>query len=222
MDIVLADDHRVVRQGIRAILETEADFHVVGEASDGPSALDLVLQTAPDVLVTDIGMPGLGGLDVALAVSRRAPGTRVVVLTMHADESYVALALRNGVHGYVLKDSGYSELIKAVRHAAAGRRYLGPPFSEQSVETYLRREQAAAVDIYETLTSREREVLALDAQGQTAAQIGERLSISPRTVEAHRAHVTRKLGLRTKADLVRYAVTRGLAGAGAAPPPAEP
>ena len=215
---MLADDHRVVRQGIRAILEMESDFNVVGEASDGPSALALVVRLEPDVLVTDIAMPGLSGLDVALAVARRAPRTRVVVLSMHSNDGYVAQALRNGVCGYVLKDSGYSELIKAVRAAVAGRRFLGPPLSEQSVESYLQRAKEAQVDIYETLTAREREVLSLDAEGLTSTQIGERLSISPRTVEAHRAHVAQKLGLRTKADLIRFAVARGILKS-AEPPP---
>jgi len=211
--IVLADDHAVVRQGIRAILEMESDFDVVGEAKDGPSAVEMVERLKPDVLVTDIGMSGLGGLDVALSVKKRAPATRVVVLTMHPNEGYVVQALRNGALGYVLKDSGYSELIKAVRAAAAGKRYLGPPLSEQTIESYLRRTKDAEVDIYETLTAREREVLTLDAGGLTAAQVGERLSISPRTAEAHRAHVMEKLGLRTKADLIRYAMSRGIVGA---------
>jgi two-component system response regulator NreC len=210
---VLADDHAVVRQGIRAILEMERDFDVVGEASDGPAAVELVERLKPDVLVTDIGMAGLGGLDVALAVRKRSPSTRVVVLTMHANEAYVVQALRNGVLGYVLKDSGYSELIKAVRAAVAGRRHLGPPLSEQTVDSYLRRARDAEVDIYETLTAREREVLSLDAQGLTAPQIGERLSISPRTVETHRARVMQKLGVHTKIELLRYALSRGIGGA---------
>lgn len=208
--IVLADDHRVVRQGLRALLEAEPGFDVVGEASDGAAAVEMVERLKPDVLVTDLVMPGLGGLDVALVVGKRVPTTKVVVLTMHTAEGYVVEALRNGVAGYVLKDSGYSELIKAVTAAAAGRRHLGPPFSEQSVESYLRRAKDAEVDIYDTLTAREREVLSLDAEGLTAAQIGEKLSISPRTAEAHRANVTQKLGLRTKADLVRYALSRGI------------
>jgi DNA-binding NarL/FixJ family response regulator len=213
--IVLADDHVVVRQGIRAILEMESDFDVVGEAADGVAALELVERFRPDVLVTDVAMPHLGGLDVASAAKKRSPATNVVVLTMHADDAYVAHALRHGVLGYVLKDSGYSELIKAVRAAAAGRLHLGPPLSEQTVESYLRRTRDAEVDIFDTLTAREREVVSLDAEGLTAAEIGARLSISPRTVEAHRAHVMAKLGLRSKAELIRYVVSRGQAGADA-------
>ncbi len=210
--IVLADDHVVVRQGIRAILEMEQDFDVVAEAADGVVALELVERHKPDVLVVDLAMPRLGGLDVAAAAEKRSPATRVVVLTMHADDGYVAHALRHGVLGYVLKDSGYSELIKAVRAAAAGRRHLGPPLSEQTVESYLRRTRDAEVDIYDTLTAREREVVSLDAEGLTAAQIGVRLSISPRTVEAHRAHVMAKLGVRSKAELIRYVVSRAPGG----------
>jgi DNA-binding NarL/FixJ family response regulator len=210
--IVLAEDHRVVRQGLRALLEVEPEFDVVGEAADGPTAVEMVERLRPDVLVTDIVMPGLGGLDVTHVVTKRVPATRVVVLTMHASVAYVAEALRNGAAAYVLKDSGYSELVKAVRAAAAGRRYLGPPFSEQSVESYLKSAKDAEVDIHDTLTAREREVLALDAEGLTASQIGEKLAISPRTVEAHRAHVMQKLGLRTKAELIRYALNRRAAG----------
>jgi len=201
----------VVRQGIRAILEVEQDFDVVGEASDGPAAIELVERVRPDVLVTDIAMPGLGGLDVALSVIKRVPSTHVVVLTMHLSERYVVQALRNGVVGYVSKDSGYSELVKAVRAAAAGRRYLGPPLSEETIDAALRAAAGdAQPDLYESLTAREREVLALDAEGMTAAQIGQRLSISPRTAEAHRAHVMEKLGLHTKAELIRYALKRGI------------
>jgi DNA-binding NarL/FixJ family response regulator len=208
--IVLADDHRVVRQGLRALLEAEPDFDVVGEASDGLSAVELAEKLRPDVLVTDIVMPGLGGLDVAHVVGRRVPGTHVVILTMYSGDAYVAQALRNGACAYVLKDSGYSELVKAVRAAASGRRHLSPPFTEESVANYTRKAKAAEVDIYETLTAREREVLSLEAEGLTAGEIGARLSISPRTAESHRAHVMQKLGLASKAELIRYAVTRGL------------
>lgn len=220
--IVLADDHRMVRQGIRALLEVEEDFDVVAEAEDGLTALDLVAEHVPDILVTDLSMPGLSGLDVIAGCAARSPSTRVVVLTMHGSDAHVATALRNGAVAFVTKDSGSSELVRAVRDAAAGRRHIGPPFSARSVEEYLARARSGEADPYESLTAREREVLALDAQGRTAAEIGARLAISPRTVEAHRAHLTRKLGLRTKADIVRYATSRGVAEVVPAPvPPSE-
>jgi len=208
--IVLADDHVMVRQGLRAILEAEPDINVVGEANDGLTAVELCAKLRPTVLVTDIVMPRLSGLDVAALVAKRAPSTRVVVVSMHNSAAYVSQALRNGASAYVLKDAGYSELVRAVRAAAAGRKYLSPPLSEQSIESYLRREKEGAVDVYDTLTAREREVLHLAGEGSTAPQIGERLGISARTAEAHRAHVMQKLGLRTKAELIKYTVRRGL------------
>jgi len=208
--IVLADDHVMVRQGLRAILEAEPDFTVVGEAGDGLTAVEMCAKLRPTVLVTDIVMPRLSGLDVAALVAKRAPSTRVVVVSMHNSAAYVSQALRNGASAYVLKDAGYSELVRAVRAAAAGKKYLSPPLSEQSIESYLRREKEGAVDVYDTLTAREREVLHLAGEGSTAPQIGERLGISARTAEAHRAHLMQKLGLRTKAELIRYTLRRGL------------
>jgi DNA-binding NarL/FixJ family response regulator len=208
--IVLADDHAMVRQGLRAILEAEPDFDVVGEAGDGLTAVEMAAKLRPAVLITDIVMPKLSGLDVVAVAAQRAPSTRVVVVSMHNSAAYVSQALRNGASAYVLKDAGYSDLVRAVRAAAAGRRYLSPPLSEQSIESYLRETQEGEVDLYDTLSAREREVLHLAGEGATAPQIGERLGISARTVEAHRAHVMQKLGLRSKAELIRYMVQRGL------------
>lgn len=208
--IVLADDHVMVRQGLRAILEAEPDFDVVGEAGDGLTAVELAAKLRPAVLVTDIVMPRLSGLDVVAVAAERAPSTRVVVVSMHANTAYVSQALSNGAAAYVLKDAGYSDLVRAVRAAAAGRRYLSPPLSEQSIESYLRAKHQGEVDLYDTLSAREREVLHMAGEGATAAQIGDRLGISARTVEAHRAHVMQKLGLRSKAELIRYTVERGL------------
>lgn len=162
------------------------------------------------MLVTDLVMPAMGGLDVASVVARRVPVTRVVILSMHSADAYVAQALRAGASAYVLKDSGFTELMKAVRAAAAGKRHLSPPFSEQGIEAYLARSKAGEIGPEETLTPRERVILCLEAGGLTAAQIGERLAISPRTAEAHRANVMRKLGLHSKAELIRYCITRGI------------
>jgi DNA-binding NarL/FixJ family response regulator len=208
--IVLADDHHIVRQGLRALLEAEPDFSVVGEAADGLTAIDLVERLKPRVLVIDVVMPGLNGLEVTRRVSRSSPRTRVVILSMYANEAYVLEALNNGAAGYVLKCSDIAELVRAVREVAAGRRYLSPPFSERAVEDYVQKAKTAPLDAYETLTAREREVLHLAAAGQTRSEIGKRLFISPRTVEVHRANLMRKLGLRTQTDLVRYAVRRGI------------
>ncbi len=211
LTLLLADDHRIVRQGLRAILAAEPDFQLVGEAGDGHEALRLLEQLQPAVMVLDLMLPGLSGLEVARAAAARAPETRVVVLSMHANESYVTEALAAGASGYVLKDASAAELVKAIREAAAGRRYLSPPLSEQALTAYARRAASAPLDPYHTLTAREREVLQLTADGHSGAEIGRRLFISPRTVESHRANLMRKLSLRNQKELVRYAVERGRA-----------
>jgi two-component system response regulator NreC len=209
--IVLADDHPVVRQGLRALLTAEADWTVVGEAADGLEVIGLVDRVKPDVLIVDLMMPGLNGLEITRQVTQRAPHTNVVILSMHASEAYVLEALHNGASAYVLKGSSASDLVQAVREAVAGRRYLSPPLSEQAIEAYLQLKTEQAVsDPYDTLTTREREVLQLAAQGFHSTEIGERLSISPRTVENHRANLMRKLGLHTHTDLIRYALRRGI------------
>jgi len=210
VSILLADDHQVVRQGLRALLEAEPDFRVVGEAADGLEATRLVELLHPDVAVVDLIMPGLNGLEVTRQITTRVPKTRVVVLSMHANEAYVLEALRNGAAAYVLKDSSAAELVGAVRAVVAGRHYLGAPLSERAVDTYRQRAKEATLDIYETLTTREREVLHLAAEGHTNAEIAARLGISPRTAETHRANLMHKLGLQTQTDLVRYALRRGI------------
>lgn len=221
--IVLADDHQVVRDGLRLLLESRGGHTVVGEAADGLSAVRLVERLQPQVLLADISMPGLPGLEVARQVGARCPGTRVVVLSMHSAESFVLEALRAGCAGYVLKDAGGDELLRALDAVAAGRRHLSPPLSERAIEGWLQRTGGGARDPLETLSDREREVLHLVAAGQSSTEIGARLFLSPRTVEAHRAAVLRKLGLKSRAELIRWAVERGLlSSGGAAPAPDSP
>lgn len=210
VSVVLADDHQIVRQGLRRVIEAEAGFVVLGETSDGLAVVDLVERLRPDVLVLDLMLPGLCGLDVAREVARRSPKTRVVILSMYSSVPHVAEALRNGAAAYVVKDAASGELIRAIRSAAAGSRYLSPPLSERAIEAHERRTRESEVDMYEMLTSRERQVLHLAAEGLPASAIGERLGISPRTAETHRTNVKRKLGLRGPAALVRYALMRGV------------
>jgi len=206
--ILLADDHQIVLKGLRSLLEAQAGFAVVGEANDGLKAASMVERLKPDVLVLDLMMPGLSGFDVTRRVVKRVPKTKIVILSMYSSEAHVAEALRSGASAYVLKGASAEELINAIREAAQGRRYLSAPFSNESIDNYLR--QPSGQDAYETLTSREREVLHLVAEGLTSAEIAARLYISPRTAESHRANLMRKLGLRSRTDLVRFAFQRGI------------
>ncbi|HZY87141.1 MAG TPA: response regulator transcription factor [Gemmataceae bacterium] len=207
--LLLADDHQMVRQGLRALLARETDLRLVGEAAEGLEAVRLAERLRPDVLVLDLMMPGLNGLDVARQVARRAPETRVVILSMHAHEAYVLEALLAGAAGYVLKESSSDELVKAIRAVTAGQHYLSPPLSEEALGVYSRKTGSLPPDPYHTLTAREREVLQLTAEGHSGADIAERLYISPRTVETHRANLMRKLKVRNQKELIRYALQRG-------------
>lgn len=204
--IVIADDHAVMRTGLRTLLQSEPDFRLVGEAADGWSALELVARESPDVLVLDITMPGPGGLEVARRAS--AAGTRVVMLSVHNGEAYVLEALRQGAMAYVPKDADADELLRAIRAAAQDRRYLAYPLSERAIEVYARAAEGSRLDPYDTLTNREREVLLLAAEGCTNPEIGSRLGISPRTAETHRTNLLRKLGLRNQTDLIRFMALR--------------
>jgi two-component system response regulator NreC len=208
--VVLADDHQVVRQGLKALLEAEPDLRVVGEAGDGLQAIRRVELLSPRILVLDLMMPGLNGLDVVRQLKKGSPHTQVVILSMYANEAYVLEALSNGAAAYVLKDSSSADLVHAVREAAAGRRYLSPPLSDRAIEVYQEKARAAKLDRYETLTARERAVLHLAAEGHTNAEVATRLGISARTAETHRSNLMHKLNLHTQAELIRYALRRGI------------
>ena len=208
--IVLADDHHIVRQGLRALLEVEKDLQVVGEAGDGLEAVQTVESLGPKVLVLDLMMPGLNGLDVLKQIKKRSPNTQIVILSMYANEAYVLEALSNGASAYVLKDSKSADLVQAVREAAAGRRYLSPPLTARAIEVYQQRAQATSLDRYDTLTAREREVLHLAAEGMTNSEIAGRLGISSRTAETHRANLMHKLDMHSQAELIRFALRRGI------------
>ena len=205
--IALADDHTVVREGFRMVLETQPDFLVVGEARDGLEAIRLVEQVKPDVLVVDLMMPGVNGMEVIRKVRKQ---TRVVVLTMHDQNAYVVEALRNGALGYVLKDATTKELVEAIRQVANGKHFLSAPFSERAGELYALVNNQDSGDPYDSLTGREREILQLVGQGHSNQEAGELLQISVRTVEVHRARLMRKLGVRSQTELIRYAIERGL------------
>ena len=206
--IVLGDDHKIVLKGLRALLEAQPGFEVIGDATDGLKVTELAERLKPDVLVVDLMMPGLSGFDVTRRVVKRNPKTHVVILSMYSSEPHVVESLRSGATAYVVKDASTEELVAAIRDAAQGRRYLSAPFSAELIETHLKR--PTSVDPYDTLTPREREVLHLVAEGLTSGEIAGRLFISPRTAESHRANLMRKLGLRSRTDLVRFAFQRGI------------
>lgn len=211
ISIILADDHQIVRQGLRSLLDAEADMKVVGCAATGLEAVELVNKLRPEILVTDMMMPELNGIEVTRQALQRSPATRVIVLSMHSNEGYVTQALRNGALGYVLKDSSLEELVDAVRSVLSGRRYLSESISERMIETYIQKELDASVDDpYETLTNREREVIQMVAEGHSSTEIAERLTISARTVETHRSNLMRKLSLGNQTELIRFAIRKGI------------
>jgi two-component system, NarL family, response regulator NreC len=208
--ILLADDHHAVRAGLRLLLETQADFRVTGEAANGIETVRVAEVVRPTVIITDLMMPGIDGVEVTRQVRRRAPQCRILILSAYAQEAYVLAALRQGAAGYVLKGASVDELVYAIREVAAGRHYLSPPLSEYAIDAFLRQAHTAAFDPYESLSTREREVFQLAAQGRTTSAIAAQLRVSSRTVEMHRTNLMRKLGLPTQMDLIPYARRRGL------------
>jgi two-component system response regulator NreC len=210
ISIVLADDHPLLRLGLQTLLEREPDYSIAGVAADGMEAVSLTERLKPDVLVLDVMMPGLSGLEVLRILRDRSPQTRIVILSMYSNDDFIVDALRNGAIGYVLKSCAQENLIRAVRDAAAGRRFLSPPVTEIAMDAYIEQSKAGPFDPHETLTPRQREVLQLAAEGKTNAEIAARLNISTRTVENHRATLMHRLGLQNHTDLIRYAMHRGL------------
>jgi len=210
--IVLADDHAILREGIRALLEDQSDMTVVGEAADGRKAIELARDLSPDIIVMDIGMPLLNGLEATRQIKHNFPQVAVLVLTMHDNEEYVSQILAAGASGYVLKRAASSELVTAIRAVAGGQSYLSPAVTKLLIEGYIGRPPAAPVrvDPFETLTAREREVLQLVAEGHTNSQIAKLLNISLKTVKAHRSNLMQKLGLHDRGELIKLAIQRGM------------
>ena len=209
--VLIVDDHRVVRDGLAKILEGCADIEVVGGAADGLEAIRRFSELEPHVVLLDISMPKLGGLEVCRRIKKTNPRARIVILSMHEEEEYSMKLVRMGVSGYLLKDSAAQEVIEAVRTAFAGKAYFSPQISKTLAESY-RESVHAEDDPYERLNDREREVLQLIAEGNTNKQIAEILFISPKTVDNHRTHLMRKLNIHSAADLTRWATKRGLVG----------
>ena len=211
--VLLADDHTIVREGVRLCLEAMGDIAVVAEAEDGQEAVQLAVQLRPDVAVVDLTMPRLSGVEAIRQIRRDAPGTEVVVLSVHDSEAYVVQALRAGAAGYVLKRNAATELAAAIRAAHDGQAYLHPAVARRVIDDYLSRIRAsdeAVSEPHERLTAREREVLQLAAEGHTTRAIAGLLCLSTKTVEHHRASIMTKLGLHGQTELVKYAIRAGL------------
>ena len=211
--IILADDHAVMRRGLRLVLEQQKDFEVVGEASDGRGAVSLAETVKPDIAVLDITMPNLNGIEAAHQISARHPGVSTIVLSMHADESFVLRALKAGARAYVLKESAEGDLINAVRMVSEGKSFFSPVVSRMLVEDYVRQLQDRDIeDSYELLTIREREILQLIAEAKSNKEIANMLNLSLYTVETHRSNILEKLNLHSVPELILYAVRKGVIG----------
>jgi two-component system response regulator NreC len=213
--VLLADDHTLIRSGIATLLQSNKDFLVVGEAEDGEEAIRKAGELRPTVVVLDLSMPKVSGIDATKQIKKKYPEVNILVLTMHENEEYVYQILKSGAAGYVLKSAGKDELISAIRAAAKGEKFFSPRISQIMAEGYVRRVEQVSAEMEQgdvPLTRREREVLVLVVDGMTNQQIADQLFISPRTVDTHRTNIMQKLNIHDIANLVRYAIEHGIAG----------
>lgn len=209
--VLLADDHKLMRSGLRLLLEQQPDFVVVGEADDGLQAVAAVESLRPDVVVMDIGMPNLNGIEAARKIKELWPDIAILMLSMHSDEGYVLRALRAGARGYLLKDSAEGDLVTAIQAVSEGKSYFSPAVGKVLLEDYMRKlQRTGAEDSYDLLSPREREILQLVAEGKSNKDVANLLNLSPYTVETHRANIMQKLNLRGVPELILYAVRKGI------------
>jgi two-component system, NarL family, response regulator NreC len=209
ISVLLADDHLVVRKGLRSILERQPGIQVVGEAADGHEAVALAETLSPEVVIMDITMPHLNGIDAAAQIVKRNPKLGVIILSVHSDETYILRALNSGARGYLLKDSAETDLVKAVDTVAQGKPFFSPAIAETLLEDYMRfLQQRNLQDSYDLLTDREKEILQLLAEGKANKEIAGLLNLSVYTVETHRSNLMQKLGLHNTAEIVLYAVRK--------------
>ncbi len=210
IEIVLADDHQIVRQGLRALLASESDLKVVAEADNGRSVLRRVKELSPDLVIMDISMPGLNGIEATRQIITEYPGTKVIALSMHSDSIFVQNMLKAGASGYLLKDCALGELVKAIRAVMDRKIYLSPGVSDVIIEDLLSDKNNTGGSAFLMLTAREREVLQLMAEGKSTQQIAEALCVSVKTVESHRKQIMDKSGIHSIAELTKYAIRQGL------------
>ncbi|MFA5252448.1 MAG: response regulator transcription factor [Phycisphaerae bacterium] len=207
--IILADDHEILRHGISKSFEQESDFKVIGQASDGHSAVDLVRELSPDVVIMDIGMPDLNGVEATRKITKNHPKVKVIGLSMHSSDKYVREMFKAGASGYLLKNCSFEELTEAVRAVAGGKTYISSSIGDMIVKEYASKSDEEK-SVFSVLSEREREVLQLLAEGKTTKQIAKRLHISPKTVEAHRLRIMERLKIDNVAQLTKYAIQEGL------------
>jgi DNA-binding NarL/FixJ family response regulator len=208
--VLIADDHVLVREGLRALLRGNDDIEVVGEASDGHEALQKAIELTPDVILLDVAMPGLGGLEVTPELRKAVPATKILVLTQYDNKEYVFRFLRMGAAGYALKKGAGNDLISAIRAVQRGERFLDPSVAGAVIDGYLQKESGEGDDAYGSLTERERQVLRLIAEGHTNKGIGETLGISVKTAMAHRANIMSKLDIHNRSELIKFAIRKGI------------
>lgn len=208
--ILIADDHAIVRDGVRALLSTAADFDVAGEAANGQEAVDLAVKIDPDLILMDIAMPGLGGLEATIEIRKRVPRAKIIVLSQYGDPEYVRRFLKAGVSGYVLKNAAGAELVAAIRAVMRGGLVLDPAIAREAVQEPGATDAAGAPETYDTLTDREKQVLKLVAEGRSNKEVAELLNISVKTAMSHREHVMMKLQVHNRTELIRYALRAGV------------
>lgn len=208
--VVLAEDHTVVREGLRSMLEKNGEITVLGEAADGISAVSLVAKVKPDIVIMDIGMPGLNGIDATDAILEGQPDIGVIILSMHKEERFISGAFQAGARGYLLKESLFDELLQAVLNVASGRVYLSPQIAHVAINAFKQHPSETARRPASVLTNREREILQMLVEGRKVSEIGDQLCISPKTVETHRRNIYEKIHVKKSVDLIRYALREGV------------
>jgi len=212
--VLIADDHTILRQGIKALLDNQAEIEVIGEAKDGREALTLIERLLPDVILMDIAMPGLNGLEATRRIKKKFPKIKVLVLTMYTNEEYVFQILNAGANGYLVKETAFQDLISAIRAVYRDEAFMSPSISKKVINRYMQRVRETNNTTGDILTTREREILQLIAEGSSSKKIAEALFISPKTVETHRTHIMDKLNIHNRTDLVKYAIRTGIVDIG--------